>query len=92
MIRGFRHKGLQRFFEKGSRAGIQSQHANRLRLMLSRLDDAMAAKDMDAPGWKLHALKGDLKGHWAVWVDGNTRLTFAFEGKDAILVDYRDYH
>ena len=92
MIRGFRHKGLQRFFEKDSRAGIQGRHASRLRLMLSRLDDATEARDMDAPGWKLHALKGDLKGHWAVWVDGNTRLTFAFEGKDAIQVDYQDYH
>jgi len=72
--------------------GIQTQHADRLRLMLSRLDDATLARDMDAPGWKLHALKGDLKGHWAVWVDANMRLTFAFEGKDAIQVDYRDYH
>ena len=60
--------------------------------MLSRLDDAMQAGDMDAPGWKLHPLRGDLKGHRAVWVDGNTRLTFAFQGKDAVLVDCRDYH
>ena len=92
MIKGFRHKGLQRFFEKGSRSGIQSQHAPRLRLMLSRLDDATSASDMNAPGWRLHPLKGELKGHWAVWVDGNWRLIFAFEGNDAILVDYRDYH
>lgn len=92
MIKSFRHKGLQRFFEKGSKAGIQSQHERRLRLMLSRLDDATQAKDMDAPGWKLHVLKGDLKGHWAVWVDGNWRLTFAFEGNDAILLNYQDYH
>ncbi len=48
--------------------------------------------DLDAPGWKLHALKGGLKGHWAVWVDGNWRLTFTFEGPNAILVDYQDYH
>ena len=47
---------------------------------------------MRAPGWKLHALKGGLKGHWAVWIDGNWRLTFTFEGKDAVLVDYQDYH
>ena len=92
MIKSFRHKGLQRFFEKGSKAGIQAQHERRLRLMLSRLDDAMQATDMDAPGWKLHALKGELKGQWAVWVDGNWRLTFAFEGNDAILVNYQDYH
>lgn len=92
MIRSFRHKGVQRFFEKGSRSGIQPQHDRRLRLMLSRLDDARRASDMNAPGWKLHALKGDLKGHWAVWVDGNCRLTFTFEGEDAVLVDYQDYH
>ena len=92
MIKGFRHKGLQRFFEKGSKAGIQANHEHRLRLMLSRLDDATKAADMDAPGWKLHALKGDLKGQWAVWIDGNWRLTFAFEGNDAILVNYQDYH
>ncbi len=94
MIKSFRHKGLQRFFEKGSKAGIQAQHERRLRLMLSRLDDATAAAaaDMDAPGWKLHSLKGDLKGQWAIGVDGNWRLTFAFEGNDAILVNYQDYH
>ena len=92
MIKSFRHKGLQRLFEKGSKSGIQAQHERRLRLMLSRLDDTAKAMDMDAPGWKLRALKGELKGHWAVWVDGNWLLTFAFEGNDAILVNYQDYH
>jgi proteic killer suppression protein len=92
MIKSFRHNGLRKYFEKGSKAGILAQHASRLRLMLSRLDDSMKASDMDAPGWKLHALKGDLKGHWAVWIDGHWRLTFTFDGKDAILVDYQDYH
>ncbi|MEO8203539.1 MAG: type II toxin-antitoxin system RelE/ParE family toxin [Betaproteobacteria bacterium] len=92
MIKGFRHKGLQKFFEKGSKAGINARHERRLRLMLSRLDDARGAADMDAPGWKLHPLKGGLKGHWAIWVDENWRLIFAFEAKDATLVDYRDYH
>jgi proteic killer suppression protein len=92
VIKNFRHKGLQRFFEKGSKSGIQAQHERRLRLMLSRLDDITKATDMDAPSWKLHALKGDLKGHWAVWVDGNWRVTFTFDGKDAILVNYQDYH
>ena len=60
--------------------------------MLSRLEDATKSSDMDAPGWKLHALKGELKGHWAVRVDGNWRLTFAFDGANAILVNYQDYH
>ncbi|TSA16164.1 MAG: peptidase [Betaproteobacteria bacterium] len=92
MLRNFRHKGLQRFFEKGNKSGIQARHERRLRLVLSRLDDATKATDMDAPGWKLHALKGDLKGHWAVWIDANWRLAFTFEGNDAILADYQDYH
>jgi proteic killer suppression protein len=47
---------------------------------------------MNAPGWELHPLRGDLKGHWSVKVSGNWRLTFAFEGQNAILVDYQDYH
>ena len=92
MIKSFQHKGVRRFFEKGSKSGIQAQHERRLRLMLSRLDDATRPEDMDAPGWKLHALKGDLTGHWAVSVDGSQRLTFAYDGGDAILVDYQDYH
>ena len=92
MIKSFRHKGLQRFFESGSKAGIQAQHERRLRLMLSRLDDSMKPTDMDAPGWKLHPLKGDMKGYWSVWVDASWRLTFTFEGSDAVLVEYEDYH
>jgi len=92
MIKSFRHKGVQQFFESASKAGIQSHHERRLRLQLSRLDDAKKAKDMDAPGWKLHRLKGEFKNHWSVWVDGNWRLTFTFDGEDAVLVDYQDYH
>ena len=92
MIRSFRHKGLKRFFETGSKAGIQAAHAVRLRLMLTRLDSSPVPQDMNASGWKLHPLKGDLAGHWAIWVDANWRLTFAFDGEDAVLVDYRDYH
>ena len=60
--------------------------------MLSRFDDVATAADMDAAGWKLHALKGELKGPWAVWLDGSWRLTFTFDGNDAILVNYQDYH
>ena len=92
MIRRFRHKGLQRFFEAGSKAGIQAVHATRLRLQLARLDKAISPQDMDLPNWRLHPLKGNLAGHWAVWVDANWRLTFTFEGEDATLVDYQDYH
>ncbi len=92
MIRSFRHKGLARFFLEGSKAGIQAAHAPRLRLQLGRLDGAVGPADMDMPGWRLHPLKGSLKGLWAVSVSGNWRLTFAFDGKDAVLVDYQDYH
>ena len=92
MIKSFRHKGLQRFFETGNKAGIQAAHAGRLRLQLAALDQALAPQDMSAPAWALHALKGDLKGHWAITVNGNWRMVFAFDGVDAVLVDYRDYH
>ena len=91
MIKSFRHKGIERFFREGSKAGIQPQHAKRLRLQLGRLDGARSAADMDLPGWRWHKLTGDLSGHWAVWVDKNWRLTFAFEGNDAVLIDYQDY-
>ena len=89
MIKSFRHKGLQRFFESGSKAGIQ---AARLRLQLAALDQAVKPEDLSAPAWGLHHLKGDLKGHWAITVNGNWRMVFTFDGTDAVLVDYRDYH
>ncbi len=92
MIKSFLHKGLEEFFLSGSKAGIQPAHAKRLRLQLARLEAAKIAQDMSLPGWRLHQLKGGLKGHWAVWVDQNWRLTFRFEGDDAVLVDYQDYH
>jgi proteic killer suppression protein len=92
VIRSFRHKGLERFFREGSKAGVQAAHAPRLRLQLGRLDAAGSPADMNLPGWRLHPLKGELQGFWAVSVSGNWRLTFAFEGVDAILVDYVDYH
>ncbi|HLX81415.1 MAG TPA: type II toxin-antitoxin system RelE/ParE family toxin [Burkholderiales bacterium] len=92
MIRSFRHKGLERFFLEGSKAGIQAAHAPRLRLQLGRLDTAVRPADMDLPGWRMHPLKGSLKGLWAVSVSGNWRLVFAFEDDDAVLVDYLDYH
>jgi len=92
MIKTFRHRGLERFFRDGSKAGIQPKHATRLRLQLARLDAATGPVDMNLPGWRWHPLKGELAGHWAVWVDENWRLTFTFDGKDAVLVDYRDYH
>jgi toxin HigB-1 len=92
VIKSFAHKGLKAYFETGTKAGIQSQHAARLKLQLAKLDAAIAPDDMALPGWKLHQLKGDMKGHWSVWVDQNWRLTFKFENGHAIVVDYQDYH
>lgn len=92
MIRSFQHRGLRLFFETGSKAGIQPKHAARLQLQLGVLNTAEKPEDMNASGWKLHPLKAKLAGQWAVTVNGNWRLTFAFDGADAILVDYQDYH
>jgi proteic killer suppression protein len=92
VILSFKHKGLARFFESSSKSGIQAQHAERLRLILGRLNTATAARDMDLAGLHLHALKGERKGVWSVWVSGNWRVTFQFVGRDAELVDYEDYH
>lgn len=92
MIRKFRHKGLARFFTTGSISGIQSAHTKRLQLILGRLNASTQPKDMDLPGLRLHELKGRDKDRWSVWVNGNWRLTFKFEGVDATDVDYEDYH
>jgi proteic killer suppression protein len=91
-IVGFRHKGLERFFSRGTTAGIQSKHAKRLRLILGRLSVAKEPRDMGLPGLDLHPLKGDRRGTWAVQVSGNWRVTFRFVGRDVSGVNYEDYH
>lgn len=92
MIKSFRHKGIERFFVSGNKSGIQAAHAEKLSIQLFQLNRARIPGDMNAPGWELHPLKGDLKNHWSVKVNGNWRLTFAFEVENVILVDYQDYH
>jgi len=92
VIESFKHVGLEKFFRTGSKAGIQPDHAKRLRIRLAVLDRSVDPEGMNIPGWRLRALSSDMDGHWSVWVDGNWRITFGFEGPDAILVDYRDYH
>jgi proteic killer suppression protein len=92
VILSYRHKGLKLFAETGSKAGILPMQAARLLRLLTALNVASRPGDMDAPGNNLHPLKGELAGHWSVKVNGNWRLTFSFEGEDAILVDYQDYH
>ena len=92
MIKSFRHKGLQIFFETGKKSGIKAEHAKKLSRKLAKLDEASSPLDMNLPGWGLHTLKGKLFNHYSVCVNGNWRMTFKFEGEDAVLVDYQDYH
>jgi len=92
MIRDFRHKGLERFFHTGNRAGVKAQHAKRLSLQLGALDAAIGPYGMNMPGWRLHPLKGDREGLWAVKVSGNWRIVFEFKDGHAYVVNYEDYH
>lgn len=92
MIVSFVHKGLENFFRTGSKKGIQPSHALRLRMQLAALHSAKQAEDMDLPGYRLHALKGDRKGVWSITVNGNWRITFRFANGNAEVVDYEDYH
>lgn len=92
MIKSFKHKGLQAYFETGSKKGIQAKHANKLRMQLAALDTAQSIEDMDIPGYRLHPLKGKRKNIWSITVNGNWRITFEFEHGDAYIVNYEDYH
>lgn len=92
MVKTFRHKGLQKFFESGSLAGVQPHHVARLRMQLAALDTAQEIEDMRIPGFRLHPLKGWEKGRWSIWVNGSWRLTFEFRDGDAYVLDYEDYH
>ncbi len=92
MIKRFRHKGLARFFETGDTRGISAQHAAWLRVLLTSLSIAEGPADMNLPGYRLHQLKGERKGQWAVSVSGNWRLVFVFDGVNASDVDLVDYH
>ena len=92
MIKSWRHKGLKEFFETGSKRGIIPEHGPKLARILDRLDASINPQDMNLPGYRLHQLIGQEKDMWSVTVNGNWRVTFYFEGQDAILVDYQDYH
>ena len=91
MITGFRHKGLEQFYRTGSKRGIQASHSKKLHFILAALDVATEPADMNLPAFSLHPLKGNLKDHWSVWVNGNWRVTFRFDGTNVELVDYQDY-
>jgi len=92
MIVSFKHKGLEAFYRSGTTKGIQAAHAAKLGRVLGLLDVAAGPEDLNLPGFKLHPLKGNLKSHWSIWVNGNWRVTFRFLGADVELVDYQDYH
>ena len=92
MIVSFRHKGLERLYFKDSVAGIQPVHAPKLRRILAALDAASSLDELNLPGYRLHPLKGNLQGHYSLWVSGNWRVTFRFIAQDVELVDYQDYH
>ena len=92
MIRRFRHKAIKRLYEDDDRRRLPAADLEKIRRVLARLDAASNAGDMDVPGFGLHALKGDLKGFWAVTVRANWRIIFRFEDGEAVDVDYLDYH
>jgi len=92
MIRRFRHKGMERFFHRSDYRGIPAQSAARIERMLDRLDASARSEDMNLPGFRFHGLRGDRAGTYAVSVTGNLRITFAFDGEDAVDVDLEDYH
>jgi len=92
MIKSFKHKGLEIFFETGNKKGIQPEHSDKLERILDVLNAAVTPLDMNLPGFRLHELSGIEKNTWSVKVNGNWRVTFKFEDGDAVIVDYRDYH
>jgi toxin HigB-1 len=92
MIRSFRHKGLKALYEGSRSAKVARNHISKLQRVLSALDEATGPHEMDLPGFRMHPLRGQRKGVFSVWVSGNWRVTFRFEGVDVVEVDYVDYH
>jgi toxin HigB-1 len=92
LIRSIRHKGLKRLYEDDDARGVIAEHVEELRDILARLDATTMVSDMDLPGFRLHPLKGEMKGFWAVTVRANWRVIFRFADGDAFDVDYIDYH
>jgi toxin HigB-1 len=92
MIRSFKHRGLKRFYERDDRSGLRRDFVDTIQEILTVLDDAATPQELDLPGYRLHPLKGDLKGFWSVTVRANWRIIFRFEGTDAFDVELIDYH
>lgn len=92
-ILSFRHRGLQRLFEQGDRSGVPPALARKLLDMLMAIDTAKAIDELGVfPGWRLHPLTGNLKGHWSLSVTGNRRLIFRFQRGNVVELDLLDYH
>jgi proteic killer suppression protein len=92
MIVNFAHKGLKRFYEVGDRSKLAAELVDRIAVILAALDEAAAVTDLDRPSFRLHQLKGDLRGHWSITVRANWRITFTFDDGDVSDVDFVDYH
>ncbi len=92
MIKSFKHKGLKKYFQTGSVAGVQAKHQRKLRMQLVAIDTAQEIDDINLPGFKLHPLKGDRDGIWSITVNGNWRITFEFIDGNAYILNYEDYH
>lgn len=92
MIKSFKHKGLEKFFENGSTRGIQTNHAAKLRLQFAALDTAFTVEDINIPGYRLHSLKGSRLGIWSITVNADWRLTFEFTDGNVYILNYEDYH
>ncbi len=92
MLRTFRHRGLKRLFERGDKSKLRGDQVERIEEILSRLDAASGARDLNTPGYRLHPLKGDMQGFWSIRVTANWRIVFRFEEGDACDVDLTDYH
>jgi len=92
MIISFRHKGLKRLYDKDDRRGIQAAYTAKIERVLARLDQASTPESMNLPGYRLHALKGNLSGFWAIAISGNWRIIFRFQDAHVADVDLIDYH
>ena len=92
MIASFQHRGLKRFYSMRDRARLPADMVEKIEDILAALDIAVGPEDMNRPSFRLHALKGDRKGQWAVTVRANWRIVFRFEGGHACDVDFTDYH
>lgn len=92
MVRSFRHRGLKALYDGRTTRRVAPEHVQKLRDILGVLDRSRTPEEMNLPGFRLHQLRGDLRGHWAVSASGNWRVIFRFEDGEAVDVDYLDYH